>query len=388
MARRTIRVGVLFGGQSSEHEVSLASAHSVMRALEACDDFEVVPIGITRSGRWLVGAEAHPALIAQAKVRLGEPPPPPRDISRGAEPVALLPDGGERALLPIREGGEARPVDVIFPVLHGPKGEDGTVQGFLELAGIPYVGSGVAASAVGMDKDLMKRLFRDAGLRTAEWITVRKGRWKEDRETVLREASRIGFPCFVKPANLGSSVGIGKAKDGDGLARAIDEAALYDLKILVERAVDAREIECSVLGNDDPRASVPGEVVSNREFYDYRAKYIDGASRLLIPAPIPPETAEEVRRVSVEAFRTLDCAGMARVDFFLDRGTGELYINELNTIPGFTSISMYNKLWEASGVGYTELVVRLVQLALERYRERKDLDLSPRIGEADGEESA
>lgn len=371
---KTIRVGVLFGGRSGEHEISLASARSVMQALESCGGYEVVPIGITHSGKWIRGPGAHSYLISQTKIRLGDSPPPGEEKTEEQEPVALIPDGGRHSLVPIGGNtGTHKGLDVIFPVLHGPRGEDGTVQGLLELAGIPYVGCGVAASAVGMDKDLMKRLFRFAGLLTPDWIIIRKNRWVEDRRGALAEAEKIGFPSFVKPANLGSSVGINKAANGYELERAIEEAALYDTKIVVEKGIDAREIECSVLGNETPQASVPGEIVPNREFYDYRAKYIDGASELIIPAPVTPEVAKEVRRVSVLAFQTLGCAGMARVDFLLERGTDRLFLNELNTIPGFTSISMYGKLWEASGIGYSELVVRLIQLAIKRHEDQKEL---------------
>jgi D-alanine-D-alanine ligase len=380
---KKIRVGVLFGGQSGEHEVSLASARSVIDALRASGRYEVVPVGITRAGRWVLHPDALAILSSQTELRLGIAAPEAK--SEGAapeEPTALVPDGDRSSLVPLR-GGEPEHLDVVFPVLHGPKGEDGTVQGFLELAGIPYVGCGVASSAVAMDKDLMKRLFRSAGLVVPDWVLIRRSRWEREREAAVRDAETMGYPSFVKPANLGSSVGIAKAKNREDLVRAIEDAARYDTKILVERAVDAREIEVSVLGNEDPRASVPGEIVPCNEFYDYRAKYIDAESELLIPAPLSPEMTEEVRETAVRAFRSLDCAGMARVDFLLDRGSGRLFLSEVNTIPGFTSISMYAKLWEASGLPYGRLIDRLIELAIERHGERKELEITYRVPSGD-----
>jgi D-alanine-D-alanine ligase len=380
---KKIRVGVLFGGQSGEHEVSLASARSVIDALRASGRYEVVPVGITRAGRWVLHPNALAILSSQTELRLGIAAPEAK--AEGAapeEPTALVPDGDRSSLVPLR-GGEPEHLDVVFPVLHGPKGEDGTVQGFLELAGIPYVGCGVASSAVAMDKDLMKRLFRSAGLVVPDWVLIRRARWERERDAAIRDAETMGYPSFVKPANLGSSVGIAKAKNREDLVRAIEDAARYDTKILVERAVDAREIEVSVLGNEDPRASVPGEIVPCNEFYDYRAKYIDAESELLIPAPLSPETTEEVRETAVRAFRSLDCAGMARVDFLLDRGSGRLFLSEVNTIPGFTSISMYAKLWEASGLPYGRLIDRLIELAIERHRERKELEITYRVPSGD-----
>ncbi len=377
---KKLRVGVLFGGQSGEHEVSLASARSVMGAMKSSGRYEVVPIGISREGRWLLHPDALAILAARTGIRLPDSP----EAAGGAAdpgPAALVPDGDRSSFVPLEGGGAPERLDVIFPVLHGPKGEDGTVQGFLELAGIPYVGSGVASSAAAMDKDFAKRLFRSAGLLVPRWTCVYAGRWERERDAVLACAGRIGFPCFVKPANLGSSVGISKAKNRDEPAAAIDEAARFDRKILIEEGIDAREIEVSVLGNEYPEASVPGEVVPNNEFYDYRAKYVDGESDLIIPADIDDKKTEEIRDLAVRAFCALDCSGMARVDFLYDRKSDQVYLNELNTIPGFTSISMYAKLWEASGVGYAELIDRLIDLAVERHDRRKSLrvtyDLPP-----------
>jgi D-alanine-D-alanine ligase len=262
-------------------------------------------------------------------------------------------------------------IDVAFPILHGPYGEDGTVQGLLELAGIPYVGAGVAASAVGMDKLLFKDVMQAHDLPVVPYLAIKRKEWEQAPDKVISEAeAEIGYDCFVKPANLGSSVGISKAHNRAELRAALDEAAGYDRKLLVEKAVDGREIEVSVLGNDEPIASVPGEIVPCNEFYDYSAKYLDGESELLIPAPIPEETAASIRRLAIEAYQAIDCAGMARADFLLDRESGQVYINEVNTLPGFTPISMYPKLWEASGISYRELIDRLIQLALERHEDK------------------
>ncbi len=266
-----------------------------------------------------------------------------------------------------------RDLDVLFPVLHGPYGEDGTIQGLLELADIPYVGAGVLASALAMDKAVSKRLLAQAGIPVVPWIAVLRRDWRREPERVAARVEReIGYPCFTKPANLGSSVGITKVHHAGELAAAMDEAARHDRKIVIERGIDARELEVSVLGNDDPVASVVGEIVPCHEFYDYEAKYVDDRSALLIPAPISPEEAATIQRLAVEAFRLIDAAGMARVDFFLERGTGRIYLNEINTIPGFTAISMYPKLWEASGLSFRDLVTRLIELALERHAERRD----------------
>ncbi len=357
---RTIRVGALFGGQSGEHEVSLASAQSVIRALEASGRYEVVPIGITPDGLWLRGPGALEKLAGDADFLL-----PGYDATANAA-TAADPQPPSAALL--------HSLDVVFPVLHGPRGEDGTVQGFLELAGVPYVGCGVAASALAMDKHLAKQVFAAEGLPQLDWVLVRRRDWATRPDDLLRRVDDLGYPCFVKPANMGSSVGISKVVERQRLSEAIEDALRYDVKAVVERAVDAREIECSVLGQHEPRASVPGEIVPSREFYDYEAKYLaEVPSELRIPAPLDADTTEQVRELAVRAFLAVDGSGMARVDFLLDRGSGRLYLNEVNTIPGFTTISMYSKLWEASGLPYVELLDELIRLALERHRERSGL---------------
>jgi D-alanine-D-alanine ligase len=359
---KRLRVGVIFGGKSAEHEVSLNSAQNVMRALDK-HKYEIVPIGISKEGQWLLRGDPLQALTG-GQTSLSQL------LESGYQIVDDLSMG--REVIPGSRAASLPDVDVIFPVLHGPFGEDGTVQGLLELADIPYVGAGVMSSAVGMDKAVMKDLFRGHDLPTSKYLVIKRHEWERtpDRvaETVARE---IGYPCFVKPANMGSSVGVNKAHQAAELTHALSDAALYDRKILVECAVpDAREIECSVLGNDAPLASVPGEIVPGHEFYDYEAKYVDESSQLLIPAPIDAALTQRVRDLSIRAFLALDCAGMARVDFLLARETGELYLSEVNTIPGFTRISMYPKLWEASGVSYSELIDRLIELALERYADK------------------
>ncbi|MGH9470589.1 MAG: D-alanine--D-alanine ligase family protein [Terriglobia bacterium] len=361
--QRKLRVGIIFGGRSGEHEVSLQSAASVMAALDRTK-YDPVPIGITREGRWVLG-QALPSPSARALSAV---------ISHG-NPVTATADPGSLILLD--SGSAALRLDVVFPVLHGTFGEDGTVQGLLELAGIPYVGAGVLGSAVGMDKDVMKRLFRDAGLPVVPWVLALRGEWNfKPSEIKARFAKEIGCPAFVKPANLGSSVGISKVRRRPELGRALDLAAQYDRKIVVEKGIDAREIECAVLGNDDPRASAPGEIVPVNEFYDYDAKYVSEGSRLIIPAPLSPSKTRRVQDLAVRAFKAVDAAGMGRVDFLLDRNSGKLWVNEINTIPGFTSISMYPKLWEASGVPYPQLLDRLIALALERHQEKKKIRYS------------
>ena len=360
-----IRVGLVFGGRSGEHEVSLLSARSVMNAIDK-DKYEIVPVGITKDGRWIASGDPMKALEA------GD--------AGASQPAALLGDPSRRGLMRLEDTERAleatrlSELDVVFPVLHGPYGEDGTVQGLLELAGIPYVGAGVTASAVGMDKAIFKDVVRAHGLPIVDYVVVKRKEWDADPEAVVDQIEeQLGYPVFTKPVNLGSSVGITKCHDRAGLMAGLADAARYDRKLLVEMAVPAaREIEVSVLGNDDPIASVPGEVIPSREFYSYEAKYIDtgdDASELLIPAPISPEQTELVRDLAVRAYRAIDCAGMARVDFLLSGETGKCYLNELNTIPGFTVISMYPKLWEASGIPYTELIDRLIELALERFEE-------------------
>lgn len=354
-----ICVGILFGGRSGEHDVSLQSAASIIKALDSAK-YSIVPIGITREGHWRVGQDALQPL-AQF-LESGEP------ITPSVDPTSprLL------SLNPSHRLSHSHPsLDVVFPVLHGTFGEDGTVQGILELAGVPYVGAGVLASAAGMDKDVMKRLFRDARLPVVPWELFLRADW-ESRPAVVRKRieSKLRYPLFVKPVNLGSSVGISKVHNRGELSAALELAAQYDRKILVEKGIDAREIECSVLGNDCPQASVPGEIVPVNEFYDYESKYLKEGSELVIPAKLSAAQKKQVREVAIGAFQAIDCAGMARVDFLVDRKSGKVYLNEINTIPGFTSISMYPKLWEASGLPYPQLLDRLIQLALERHREK------------------
>ena len=376
MSRRKIRVGVIFGGRSGEHEVSLMSATSVLNAIDK-EKYDVVPIGITKTGRWLPAARAEQLLSGETPsalqdAQLAEAAAEGMSQSVAASGAALASVSGNSASIVAGSlGGALRePLDVVFPVLHGPNGEDGTVQGFLDLANVPYVGAGVLGSALGMDKVKMKEVLRYHGMPVADWVSLRRWRWREDRDACLREASRFGFPCFVKPANMGSSVGVSKAHDAGELPAAIEEALRHDEKVLVEEFVDGREIEVAVLGNHKPEASVPGEIVPSNEFYDYNAKYLDGKSTERIPAPLPPELTEKVRAMAIQAFTSLECAGMARVDFFVTRLGSELLLNEINTLPGFTPISMYPKLWAASGLPYPQLIDRLIQLAIERWEER------------------
>lgn len=376
MARK-IRVGVILGGRSGEHEVSLASARSVMDAIDE-EKYEIVPIGITKEGRWIASGDPVKALEA-------------RDLD-ASHPAALLGDPSRRGLMRLEETEQAieatrlAELDVVFPVLHGPYGEDGTVQGLLELAGLPYVGAGVVGSVLGMDKAIFKDVMRAHGLPIVEHLVLKRKMWNVDPDSVIDQIEeKFDYPVFTKPANLGSSVGISKCGDRTELARGLVEAARYDRKLIVEVAVPAaREIEVSVLGNDDPIASVPGEVIPSREFYSYEAKYIDGgdrASDLIIPAAVSLEMTERIRDLALRVYRAIDCAGMARVDFLLSGETEELYVNEVNTIPGFTAISMYPKLWEASGISYSELIDRLIDLALERYhdKERSETSYQPSI---------
>ncbi|MBN1402043.1 MAG: D-alanine--D-alanine ligase [Anaerolineae bacterium] len=350
------RVAVLFGGQSGEHQVSLASARSIMGAMDR-DKYEIVPIGITPSGRWLLKGDPMAQLSAGEEVASAE---------TGAIMVA-----GERELVPGTSRARFPEVDVVFPVLHGTYGEDGTVQGLLELADLPYVGAGVLGSALGLDKVAQKAVLASHGLPIVAYEAILRSHWRRASDEIIeRIEERFIYPVFVKPANLGSSVGVSKAHDRAELRRGLDLAARFDRRLLVEAGINAREIECSVLGNDDPVASVLGEVVPSNEFYDYRAKYVDDASELHIPAKLPEETARTIQQLAVQAFRAIDCAGMARADFFLCRDTGQVYVNELNTIPGFTSISMYPKLWAASGLPYPDLIDRLIELAIERHAEK------------------
>jgi D-alanine-D-alanine ligase len=344
---------VIFGGRSGEHEVSLASAHAIMGALRESGRYEVVPVGITREGAWI--SSGGP--MRELESRIGEQVSSSGGTARPASVSEKLPVGLVGA------------ADVVFPVLHGPYGEDGTVQGVLELAGVPYVGSGVLASAAGMDKVTMKKVFAYHGLPQVEWLGLARKEWNEDRKKRVREIeTSLGYPCFVKPSNLGSSVGINKATDSGELADALDAAAALDRRVIVEQGVDAREIEVSVLGNEEPKVSVPGEiVVPGHEFYDYEAKYVEGGMELHAPAEIPGGAAMEIQHIARTAYTAIDAAGMARVDFFLERGSGGVILNEINTIPGFTPTSVYPKLWAASGLPYEQLLDRLIQLALERH---------------------
>jgi D-alanine-D-alanine ligase len=352
VSERKIRVAILYGGRSAEHEVSVVSARSVMAAIDR-SKYDVVPIAITKAGRWMLPAKAPEELTA---------------------PKGSLPGTGEEGstVALTREGDAAElqgvgPVDVVFPVLHGPYGEDGTVQGMLELAGVPYVGAGVLASALGMDKEMQKQLFHSRGLPLVPYIHVHAEDWQRGAGSVIELATEeIGLPCFTKPASLGSSIGVSKCRTAEELRAGLDLALRHDRKALVEKAVNGRELECAVLGNDDPEASIVGEIVPANDFYDFDAKYIQEGSELKIPAPVPETVSEEVRRLAVEAFRAIDCAGMARVDFFYVESTGAVFLNEINTIPGFTPISMYPKLWDATGIPYAKLIDRLIELALER----------------------
>jgi D-alanine-D-alanine ligase len=382
---KKLRVGVIYGGRSGEHEVSIASAAAVMANLDRAR-YEPVPIRIDRDGRWSLAdkpptAASASEVIEQTRAEL-------KALRAGRE-VHLLARPSEETILAIdrshaRGEDESRAIvtgvglDVLVPVLHGPHGEDGTVQGLLELANVPYVGCGVLASAVGMDKALMKRVFGAHGLPQCAYTVVLRRRVVAEPDVVAGEVeARLGLPVFVKPANLGSSVGISKARTRAELIEALRRAADYDRKVVVEAAVpNAREIEVAVLGNDDPIASVPGEIVPSREFYDYEAKYLDGGSRLAIPADVPDEMGARLQALAIDAFRAIDGAGLSRVDFLIDGERSEVFVNEINTMPGFTTISMYSKLWAASGITYPELIDRLVQLAIERHAEKQQLRVS------------
>ncbi len=387
---KKLRVGVLFGGRSGEHEVSLLSAASVLNAIDK-DKYEVVPIGITKEGRWLTAEHAERLLAGKHEgrhLRAGDPETTPgAAVLEKGEAVVVPPEPvhRERGLVPFqsdaqvlarRASDRAINVDVIFPVLHGTFGEDGTIQGLLELADIPYVGAGVLGSAAGMDKDIMKSLFRSAGLPIVKHVTFLRSEWEANPKKVKKQVEKkLKYPVFVKPANLGSSVGITKAHDGKELPACIEEAAKFDRKIIVEEGVGgkkkkAREIECSVLGNDQPEASVPGEIVPMKEFYDYAAKYLDEGSELVIPAKLTKPETKKVKELAIGAFKAVDCSGLARVDFLMDPKTRKIYLNEINTMPGFTAISMYPKLWAATGLSYSDLIHRLIQLGLGRHSEK------------------
>jgi D-alanine-D-alanine ligase len=390
-----LRVGILFGGRSGEHEVSLLSAASVLNAIDK-NKYEVVPIGITKEGRWLTAEHAEKLLNGKSAgegarptqtLRAGNPESTPGAavLARG-ESVVVPPEPVHRqsGLVPFqtdsalrRAADRAINVDVIFPVLHGTFGEDGTIQGLLELADIPYVGAGVLGSAAGMDKDIMKSLFLAAGIPIVKHVTILRSAWESQPKKVSKLVeSKLKYPVFVKPANLGSSVGISKVHDRKELGPAIVEAAKFDRKIVIEQGVGgnkhkAREIECAILGNDDPLASVPGEIVPIKEFYDYNAKYLAEGSELIIPAKLTKSETKTIQTLAIQAFKAVDCSGLARVDFLMDAKTRKIYLNEINTMPGFTSISMYPKLWAASGLDYPDLIARLIQLGLERHKDKK-----------------
>jgi D-alanine-D-alanine ligase len=394
-----LRVGILFGGRSGEHEVSLLSAASVLNAIDKTK-YEVVPIGITKDGHWLTAEHAERLLKGEKQADKSVRPTQEKHLRAGdpeATPGAALLATGEAVVVPPepahrecglapfqidsstlrRAADRAINVDLIFPVLHGTFGEDGTIQGLLELADIAYVGAGVLGSAAGMDKDVMKSLFRASGLPIVRHVTVLRNQFEREPKKVQKlVASKLKYPVFVKPANLGSSVGISKAHDRKELGPAIAEAAKFDRKIVIEEGVGgkknkAREIECSVLGNDDPKASVAGEIVPCKEFYDYNAKYLDEGSELVIPAKLTKAEMKKVQALAVAAFQAVDCSGLARVDFLMEPKSRKIYVNEVNTMPGFTAISMYPKLWAASGVSYSELIDRLIKLGLERHADKK-----------------
>ena len=378
-----IRIGVFFGGRSGEHEVSLRSARSVMEALDP-GKYDIVPVAIAKDGRWLAGdlAAAAPGDLIAA--------------GRSTRNVTLLPEPADAVLLAVDAAGEnlelsnlsaLAELDVVFPVLHGPYGEDGTVQGLLELAGIPYVGAGVVGSAVAMDKAIFKQVMVAAGIPVLPWVLCTRGQWKREPQKVIAAVeSALPYPVFTKPVNLGSSVGISKCRNQGELRAGLNEAARYDRRLIIEQGIHrARELEVSVLGNDDPVASVVGEIRPRREFYDYVAKYMaepgsEDESELIIPAQLEPDMAESVRELAVRAYKAIDCAGLGRVDLMLDASKGWLYLNEINTIPGFTSISMYPKLWEATGLSYRELLDKLIELALERHSEKSELVTSIDMG--------
>jgi D-alanine-D-alanine ligase len=368
-----LRVGVVFGGRSGEHEVSLASAASVIAALER-GGHAVVPIGIARDGRWVVGGDPLRALAGEARMALPSADPTGAVKKALADRAEAVEAAADTAVARVDASAGLPPeirrtVDVVMIMLHGPYGEDGTIQGLLELADIPYTGAGVLASAVGMDKVTMKTVFRAHGLPIVDHVVVERREWRRDPAAVTRRiAEGTGLPCFVKPSNLGSSVGISKVRTLGALPAALDEAARHDRRIVVERAVQAREIEVSVLGNDDPITSLPGEIVYESEWYDYTTKYAEGQASLVVPAAIPPAVTQRIRDVAVAAYRAIDCAGMARVDFFLEGD--RVWLNEINTIPGFTSTSGYARMWEATGLDYVTLVSRLLHLALERHLEK------------------
>jgi D-alanine-D-alanine ligase len=394
---KKIRVGILFGGRSGEHEISLLSAASVFKAIDK-SKYEVVPIGITKEGRWVTSADAERLLAGksagenarstQSNLRAGDPEATSSAAILAVGEAVIVPPEPQRpggsitpfqseAALTRRSSDRAINVDVIFPVLHGTFGEDGTIQGLLELADIAYVGAGVLGSAAGMDKDIMKSLFRAAGLPIVKHVTFLRGDWERDPKKIRQSVEKqLKYPVFVKPANLGSSVGISKVHDRSELGPAIDEAARFDRKIVIEQGVGekkqkAREIECAVLGNDSPAASVPGEIVPGKEFYDYTAKYLDEGSELIIPAKLTKAETKKIQQLAISAFKAVNCSGLARVDFLMEPTTRKIYLNEINTMPGFTSISMYPKMWAATGVSYPELIEKLIHFGIERHQDKK-----------------
>lgn len=362
---KKIRVGILFGGKSAEHEVSLQSAKNVVEAIDR-EKYEVVLIGIDKKGKWHLNESSEFLLHANDPSLI--------TLSKTDDNVALVPGDKDDQLINLSRHSVMKPVDVVFPILHGPLGEDGTVQGLLKLADMPFVGAGVLGSAVGMDKDIMKRLLRDAEIPIADFLVFNRASKKKINFEQIQK--RLGLPLFLKPANLGSSVGVNKATNEEDFEKAVKEAFKYDLKIIIEENISGREIECSVLGNNEPIASLPGEVLPTHEFYSYEAKYIDeNGAAIEIPAKLPKNIIKEIQAIAVKAFKTLCCEGMARVDLFLT-DNNKIILNEINTIPGFTNISMYPKLWEVSGISYTELITRLIQLAIERFESEKDLETS------------
>lgn len=355
-----IRVGILFGGESAEHEISIMSAKNIIEAIDK-DKYEVFPIGITKKGKWCIGKTAGSMLEAG---NISSP-----DNISGSDMLALIPGESVSKIVSLADPGKTKGVDVIFPVLHGPMGEDGTVQGFLKLAGIPFVGSGVLGSSVGMDKDVMKRLFRDSGIPIGKFKAI----LSHEKDGVIFDdiAEELGLPLFIKPANMGSSVGVHKVSNRDEFDVALNDAFSFDRKVIVEEFIKGREIECAVLGNEKPIASVPGEIITQHDFYSYKAKYIDESGAVLsIPAALPEKIAEEIRTLAIRSFKSLCCEGLARVDSFL-KEDGTIIVNEVNTIPGFTSISMYPMLFKESGISYSELIDRLINLAMERHSKEK-----------------
>ncbi|WP_310550656.1 D-alanine--D-alanine ligase [Paenibacillus glufosinatiresistens] len=358
MNNAKITVGLVYGGRSGEHEVSLQTAFAVMNAFDY-EKYAIIPFYISKQGVWKIGERLDSPLRAPEQMKLESVEP---DMGKALNAVFAGLAAGDRQ------------IDVMFPMLHGTFGEDGTIQGLFEMANIPYVGAGVLASAAGMDKVVMKKLFDEEGLDQCKYCYFTAGVWKrKSHDLIFDLEDRLGYPMFVKPANLGSSVGISKASDKEGLIQAVETALRYDTKVIIEEFVDARELEVSVLGNDDPEASVPGEIVSSGDYYDYAAKYIDGKSQMLIPAPVDPETADRLREAAVKAFRAIEGSGITRADFFVRRSDGAILINEVNTMPGFTPFSMYPLLWRETGVSYQALLDRMIELALERFSDRQNL---------------